>query len=200
MIKLRKAVIVEGKYDKIKLKNIIDAPIITTDGFGVFKNTEKRNLIKALAQNNGIVIITDSDDAGILIRNYLKGVCKDGEIVNVYLPQLKGKEKRKAAPSKQGFLGVEGISEDIIIKALNKYGVTSEKSDINTKKVSKTDLYTLGLSGKSDSANLRTEFSKHLNIPTNISCNSFLEIINAQYTYDEFFKEVEQWQSERGKN
>ncbi|MCQ2478641.1 MAG: DUF4093 domain-containing protein [Clostridia bacterium] len=200
MIKLRKAVIVEGKYDKIKLKNIIDAPIITTDGFGVFKNTEKRNLIKALAQNNGIVIITDSDDAGILIRNYLKGVCKDGEIVNVYLPQLKGKEKRKAAPSKQGFLGVEGISEDIIIKALNKYGVTSEKSDINTKKVSKTDLYTLGLSGKSDSANLRTEFSKHLNIPTSISCNSFLEIINAQYTYDEFFKEVEQWQSERGKN
>ncbi len=200
LIKLSQAVIVEGKYDKITLENIIDATIITTNGFRIFKDKEKRDLIRLLAQKCGIVVITDSDSAGALIRSHLKQICPDGTITNVYVPQLCGKEKRKDKRSKEGFLGVEGMTQQVIIDALARSGITSEntlqKSD---KKITKTDMFTLGLSGAKNSSFLRESLAAYLNLPKGMSANAFLDCINAVYKYDEFIKAVNLWQQEGDK-
>jgi len=200
LIRLSQAVIVEGKYDKITLENIIDATIIATNGFAIFKDTEKRELIRLLAQKHGIVVITDSDSAGAVIRSHLKQICPKGSITNVYVPQLVGKEKRKNKSSKEGFLGVEGMSQQILIDALARSGITG--SDIVTKsvrKITKTDMYTLGLSGGENSAQKRQNLAQYLNLPTNMSGNALLDCINAIFEYDEFFKAVELWQQEEDK-
>ena len=200
MIRLSQAVIVEGKYDKITLENIIDATIIATNGFAIFKDTEKRELIRLLAQKHGIVVITDSDSAGAVIRSHLKQICHEGSIVNVYVPQLVGKEKRKNKSSKEGFLGVEGMSQQILIDALARSGITG--SDIVTKsvrKITKTDMYALGLSGRENSAQKRQNLALYLNLPTNMSGNAFLDCLNAVFEYNEFLKAVELWQQEEGK-
>ncbi len=194
MIKLRQAVIVEGKYDKIKLSNIIDATIITTNGFQIFKNSEKRQLIRLLAQNKGLIVMTDSDSAGRVIRSHLKQICPKGSIINVYIPQLSGKEKRKDKPSKEGFLGVEGLDEQIILSALESSNITTVSDDTNHKKITKTDLFTIGLSGKENSSMLRESLAGFLKIPKGMTANAFLDCINAIYNYDEFFKEVSLWQ------
>lgn len=200
MIRLSQAVIVEGKYDKITLENIIDATIIATNGFAIFKDTEKRELIRLLAQKHGIVVITDSDSAGAVIRSHLKQICPEGSITNVYVPQLIGKEKRKNKSSKEGFLGVEGMSQQTLIDALARSGIIG--GDIATKsvsKITKTDMYTLGLSGGENSAQKRQNLAQYLNLPTNMSGNAFLDCINAIFEYDEFFKAVELWQQEEDK-
>ena len=129
MIKVKQAVIVEGKYDKIKLSSIIDGLIITTDGFSIFKDKEKTALIRRLAENQGIIILTDSDSAGFKIRNYIRGCTQKGKITNIYIPDIFGKEKRKAVPSKEGKLGVEGVSTDILKDAFEKAGIVSEKTE-----------------------------------------------------------------------
>ena len=129
MIKLKQAVIVEGKYDKIKLGSILDAVIITTDGFGIFKDKEKTELIRSLAQTCGVIILTDSDSAGFKIRNHIKGCVKDGKVVNVFIPEITGKEKRKEKPSAEGLLGVEGVSREVLEKALNDAGIIAESCD-----------------------------------------------------------------------
>ncbi|MDE6725172.1 MAG: toprim domain-containing protein, partial [Ruminiclostridium sp.] len=128
MIKVKQAVIVEGKYDKIKLSSVIDGLIITTDGFSVFKNKEKINLIRKLAENQGIIILTDSDSAGFKIRNYIKGCTQKGNITNIYIPDIFGKEKRKTTPSKEGKLGVEGIPIDVLKDAFEKADINSENT------------------------------------------------------------------------
>ncbi len=200
MIKLSQAVIVEGKYDKITLENIIDATIITTNGFRIFKDKEKRNLIRLLAERHGIVVITDSDSAGTLIRSHLKQICPDGTITNVYVPQLSGKEKRKDKRSKEGFLGVEGMTQQTLIDALARSGITGENTlQKNDKKITKTDMFTLGLSGAKNSSFLRDNLSAYLNLPKGMSANAFLDCINAVYKYDEFIKEVNLWQQEGDK-
>lgn len=199
MIKLKQAVIVEGKYDKITLENIIDATIITTDGYGIFKNKEKRDLIKLLAKRNGIVVITDSDAAGAVIRSHIKQICNGDNITNVYVPQLAGKERRKAKPSKQGFLGVEGLDRQIIEDALKRSGITGEYVSKRTPEISKTQLYELGLSGGANSAKLRKSLASFLNLPTDMSCNAFLDCINAVCGYNEFIKAVELWRQEADK-
>ena len=135
MIKLKEAVIVEGKYDKIKLSSLVDGLIITTDGFGIFKDREKRELIKTLAKKRGIIILTDSDSAGFLIRSHIKGFVSEGEIKNVFIPDVFGKEKRKSAPSKEGKLGVEGMDRELLENALKKAGIVEEKTSPNAKKV-----------------------------------------------------------------
>ena len=150
MIKLDKPVIVEGKYDKITLENIVDTLIITTDGFGIFKNKEKCDLIRCLAKKNGLIIMTDSDSAGAVIRSYIKKIASDCEIINVYVPELSGKEKRKDKPSKSGLLGVEGMTPEIIENALKKSGVFSVKTE-ERRKITKADMYAFGLSGREDS-------------------------------------------------
>lgn len=198
MIKLKQAVVVEGKYDKITLENIIDATIIVTNGFSIFNDSEKRALIRHLAVKCGLIVITDSDSAGAFIRSHLKQICPEGNIINVYIPQLPGKEKRKDKRSKEGLLGVEGMSQEIIIDALARSGVTGDvieqKSD---KKITKTLLYQLGISGGKNSSFLRDELSQYLNLPKGISANAFLDCVNAVYEHDEFIKAVKLWQKNR---
>lgn len=199
MIKLDKAVIVEGKYDKIRLSNFLDATIITTDGFGIFKNEEKRSLIKLLAEKSGLVIITDSDHAGQMIRSHIKSFVKDGEIINLYLPALKGKEKRKSKPSAEGLLGVEGTPDEIITEALDRTGLVHKKEDKIGRKIEKTDLYILGLSGRDNSSILRESLCRFIKIPS-LPTNTLLDALNTLYTYEEFLEMIEKWKPEETEN
>ncbi|MGN0173645.1 MAG: toprim domain-containing protein [Acutalibacteraceae bacterium] len=187
MIKLKQAVVVEGKYDKIKLSSIIDAPIIVTNGFGIFKDKQKLNYIKQVAKKRGIIIMTDSDNAGFIIRNrILKAVNNKAEVINVYIPDVFGKEKRKKSPSAEGKLGVEGVDSDIIKNALEKYGVLCENSEIRQNEISKTDLYSFGLTGAENSANKRKKLLKELYLPENMTSNAMLDAINIFLSYGEF--------------
>ena len=198
MIKLKQAVIVEGKYDKITLENFIDATIITTNGFRIFKDVDKRKLIRLFAEKCGIIVMTDSDSAGALIRSHLKQICPKGSIINVYIPQLSGKEKRKDKYSKEGLLGVEGMTHDVILDALNKSGVIGDTvAKKSVKKISKTTLYNFGLSGGKKSSFLRLELAEYLGLPKDMSNNAFLDCLNAVYEYDEFVEAVKIWQKNR---
>ena len=189
MIKLKQAVVVEGKYDKIKLSSIIDAPIIVTNGFSIFKDKEKLNYIKEVAKKRGIVIMTDSDNAGFMIRNrILKAVGKENEVINVYIPDVFGKEKRKKNMSAEGKLGVEGIDSKVLIETLEKFGVTASQSKecSKAKEITKTDLFNFGLSGGENSEMKRKVLLKKLNLPQNMTANSMLEALNIFLTYNEF--------------
>jgi len=188
LLHIKQAIVVEGKYDKIKLSSITDAVIIVTNGFSLFKDKEKQALIRFYAQKTGIIILTDSDSAGFKIRNLIKNIAKDGNIINVYVPEIFGKEKRKAEFSKEGKLGVEGIDKDIIINALEKAGVfcdtVSEKE-----KITNLDFYEDGLSGGPDSSNLRKKLLKYMDLPQLLSSKALLEIVNTMYSKDEY-KEI----------
>ncbi len=187
MIRLEEAVIVEGKYDKITLENFIDAYIVTTGGFRIFKDTEKRELLKKLAEEKGIIIMTDSDSAGMVIRSHLKGIIPEGKIINVYVPQIKGKERRKNKLSAEGLLGVEGMNEEIILEALDRAGVLLQKESKKRKHdIDKAFLFELGLSGGKDSRKKREEFYKFIKLPLCIQTNNFLEYVNRVYTKGEF--------------
>lgn len=197
MIKIKQAVIVEGKYDKIKLSNILDTVIIETDGFAVFKDKEKQKLIRMLANKRGILILTDSDSAGFVIRSFLSGIVKPEQITHVFIPDVFGKEKRKDTPSKEGKLGVEGVSSEIILEALKKAGITCENCDNTTsaKQVTKTDLFEDGICGQADSHNKRTRLLKQLDLPERMSANSMLKIINTYMTFEDYkqaIKEIEE--------
>ncbi len=188
MLHLEQAVIVEGKYDKIKLSSVVDAVIITTNGFSVIKDKEKLEIIRFFAKNKGIIILTDSDSAGFKIRNFLKGAVSDGKITNVYIPDIFGKEKRKAAPSKEGKIGVEGIDTQTLLEAFRKAGVISTESDNSREPVTKLDLFEAGLSGGNNSAEKRSELLKYLGMPELMTTNAMLEIINTMMSRDEFMK------------
>lgn len=193
MIKLKQAVIVEGKYDKIKLSSIIDTLIIETDGFQIFKDKEKLGYIRLLAETRGVIIMTDSDSAGFLIRSHLVGSVKDGEIINVYIPDIKGREKRKEKDSADGLLGVEGMSEDVILSALSAAGVTADKTDKSeaTRRVTKADLYFDGLSGGENSKELREKLLLELGLPKRISANAIPKALEYLVTYDQYKKAVD---------
>ena len=189
MITLKQAVIVEGKYDKIKLENILDAVILTTDGFGVFKDKEKQRLIRRLARERGIVVLTDSDSAGFVIRGFLGSIVPPQQITNVYIPDIFGKEKRKTAPSKEGKLGVEGMETGRIVEALEKAGVLCQQTDTQNplrRQVTKTDLFEDGFSGQADSAARRKMLLKALDLPERLSANAMLKMINTFLTYDDY--------------
>lgn len=200
LIKLKQPIIVEGKYDKITLENVVDTLIIPTDGFNIFKNKEKCEMIRTLAQKNGIIIMTDSDSAGNMIRAYIKKILGGCEIINVYVPCLSGKEKRKAKQSKEGFLGVEGMSPKIIEDALRRSGITGKEIVKKEKQITKTDFFLLGLSGKEDSAVKRKQFLNFLQLPSNLSPNAMLDIVNTLFTYNEFIEEVKKWQEQAIEN
>lgn len=186
MIKLKQAVVVEGKYDKIRLSSIVDAVIIVTNGFGIFKDKEKLELIRFYAETTGIIIMTDSDRAGFVIRNHIKGVVKKGKIQNVYVPDIMGKEKRKIKPSAEGKLGVEGMDKKIILKAFEKAGISSVQCEKKEHKaITKTDLYMLGLSGGNNSSELRRRLLEYMKLPSLLSANSMLEILNTVTDIDE---------------
>lgn len=187
MLHIEQAVIVEGKYDKIKLSSILDAVIITTNGFSVMKNKEKLEIIRFYAQNKGIIILTDSDSAGFKIRNYLKGAIKNGKIINVYVPDIFGKEKRKAAPSKEGKLGVEGIDKEIILDAFKKARVISYDKDADNDPITRIDLYECGLSGGENSSEKRKVLLQQLGMPQLLTTTGMLEILNTMMSRSEFY-------------
>ncbi len=193
MIKIDKVIVVEGKYDKIKLSSIIDAIIIETDGFGLFNDKEKQKLLRRLAQTKGLLILTDSDSAGFKIRSFIKGMVPAEQITNAYIPDIFGKEKRKTETSKEGKLGVEGIKPQIIIESLEKAGVFCETVDYTEKKeITKLDLYDDGLTGKENSDVLRKRLLKHLDLPEKLSTNALVDILNTFLTFDEYKKAVEE--------
>ncbi|SDN51056.1 toprim domain-containing protein [Acetanaerobacterium elongatum] len=179
MITIKQAVIVEGKYDKIKLSSIIDAVIIETGGFSIFKNEEQLEMIRALAETTGILVLTDSDRAGFQIRSFIKGAVQKGTVLHAYIPDILGKEKRKALPSKEGKLGVEGVSKQAILEALKKAGVTAAESERHREYITKADLFADGLTGAPNSAELRRRLLKSLNLPERLSTNAMLDVINA---------------------
>lgn len=198
MLHLEQAVIVEGKYDKIKLSSVVDAVIITTNGFSVIKDKEKLEIIRFFAKNKGIIILTDSDSAGFKIRNFLKGAISDGKITNVYIPDIFGKEKRKSVPSKEGKIGVEGIDTQMLLEAFRKAGVISTEAGSEREPVTKLDLFEAGLSGGSNSAEKRSELLKYLGMPELMTTNAMLEIINTMMSRDEFIKITERLLQRQG--
>ncbi len=188
MLKVKEAIIVEGVYDKIKLDSVVDATIVVTDGFLIFKDKAKQSLIKQLAEKQGIIIFTDSDSAGFKIRNYIKNFVKSNNVKHAYIPDIQGKEKRKPKASKEGFLGVEGINASIILKALEDANATlpDEKEGAVYQKVTKSDLFSDGFSGTKDSSENRKKLTAYLKLPQKISANMLIDVINSLYTYDEY--------------
>lgn len=191
MIKIKEAIIVEGRYDKIKLSSLVDAPVIETNGFRVFSDKEKQSLIRQIANTRGILVFTDSDSAGFVIRNFLRGVADKSKIKHCYIPQISGKEKRKKEYSKEGFLGVEGVSDEAIISAIRNSGATiiGEEQVEKSVAITKTDLYVLGLSGRENSDILRKKLLKYLNMPSYLTANAMLAALNCLYSLEEL-KEI----------
>lgn len=185
MIHIEQAIIVEGKYDKIKLSSVVDAVILVTDGFRIFKDEEKMRIIRYYADTTGVLILTDSDSAGFMIRNYLKGSVT-GKITNVYIPDIFGKEKRKVHPSKEGKLGVEGIEPKIILEALEKAGVLFTQRDESREKITRLDLYNDGLSGGENSSLKRKALLRELDLPELLTTTGMLEILNSMLTVEEY--------------
>lgn len=193
MYKIKEAIIVEGTYDKIKLSGFIDGVIITTHGFAVYTNEDYIKTIQHMAQTTGIVILTDSDSAGLRIRNFIKQKAVDGVVKHAYVPDISGVERRKRKSSAEGLLGVEGMSEEIIINALREAGCTidDKSDDIIKDDVTKADLYMLGLSGGKESQALRQRLSHELGVPAKLSSNMLLDVINRLVTYDELVEIVQ---------
>lgn len=187
MIKVDKIIIVEGRYDKIKLSSIIDGIIIETEGFGIFKDKDKQKLIRKAAEEKGIVILTDSDSAGFVIRSFISSIVPPEYITNAYIPDIFGKEKRKDTPSKEGKLGVEGVSPEVILNALKQAGIGCTQTDeIEKKKVTAIDLFDDGLNGGADSSMKRKLLLKYLDLPERMSTKAMLDIINLFMTYDDY--------------
>lgn len=187
MIKVDRVIVVEGRYDKIKLSSIIDGVIIETEGFGIFKDKEKQRLIRKAAEEKGIVILTDSDSAGFVIRSFLSSIIPNEYIINAYIPDIFGKEKRKDTPSKEGKLGVEGVSPEIILKAFKQVGIGCEETcETEKRKVTVIDLFEDGLTGSDESSFKRKKLLRYLDLPERMSTKSMLEMINLFMTYDDY--------------
>lgn len=194
MIKLQQPVIVEGKYDVIKLSNILDTLIIKTDGFGIFKDKEKQAFLRRLANEKGIIVLTDSDSAGFLIRKFLSGSIPKDKITHVYIPDIYGKEKRKTSVSKEGKLGVEGLDEATIVDALKRAGVIFDESkNVNAgRKITNADLFEYGLTGRMNSSEKRKILLKSLALPERLSTSAMLKILNMFVTYEDFIEKVKE--------
>ena len=185
MIKINEAVIVEGKYDKIKLSNILDALIIETNGFCIYKDKERRDFIRRLAKERGLIILTDSDHSGFQIRNFIANCAKGGSVKHLYIPDVYGKERRKEQPSKEGKLGVEGISDDILIKLFSDNGVEYENSQPR-ELITNYDLFAAGISGTPEAGKKKKKLLKQLNLPEFLSTNSLLDCLNSMMSKSEF--------------
>lgn len=183
---LKQAIIVEGKYDKIRLSSLVDAVIVPVNGFSVFKDKQTAALLRTLAEKNGVIILTDSDRSGFRIRTRIREITKGCRVTNVYIPDVKGKEKRKAEPSKEGLLGVEGMSAEILLDAFQKAGVFAEEESVQKNPVTKADLLELSLIGGESSSEKRKALSRSLGLPEKLSSNLFLEIINSMFSKEEF--------------
>ena len=188
MIRIREAIIVEGRYDKNTLAQIVDAPILETSGFGIFHDRQRLALLRRLAETRGIIVLTDSDGAGFVIRNYLRGAIDPSQVKHAYIPDVAGKERRKRTASKEGKLGVEGMKPEILLDALRRAGATiDEESTVKGKSITKADLYDLGLIGP-DSVEKRKALCKRLELPEHLSANALVEVLNLLMSREELEK------------
>ena len=191
MISCAQAIVVEGRYDVNKLRQLIDAPIFETSGFGVMNDRALLSLLRRVAQVRGLVILTDSDGAGFVIRNYLKGALPKDRVLHAYIPDIPGKERRKEKPGREGKLGVEGMPPEVLLTALKNAGATLSDMPAEAPRgepITKTDLYALGLSGRPDSRERRHALQKRLDLPEHLSANALLTVLNVLYQRDEFLK------------
>ena len=184
MVKIREVIVVEGRYDKNALSQVVDAVILETSGFSVFKDGEKLTLLRRLAAQRGLIVLTDSDGAGFVIRNYLKGAIPKEQVKHAYVPDIYGKERRKRAPGKEGKLGVEGMRPEVLTEALLKAGATveGEESAAPRGELTSADLFLLGLTGTPDSARRRAALLKALDLPEHMNAKALLTVLNALYT------------------
>lgn len=183
MVKLRQAIVVEGRYDKNTLSQIVDAPIFETSGFGIMRDRAQMALLRRVAQERGLIVFTDSDGAGFVIRNHLKSAIQPEFLLHAYIPDVYGKEKRKRAPGKEGKLGVEGMTREVILECLRRAGAVFEDGErVDAVQITKQDLMDLGLSGGPDSSLLRKKLLEKLDFPEHMSCNAMLQALNMLYT------------------
>lgn len=188
MVKIREAIVVEGRYDKNTLAQIVDAPILETAGFGIFKNKEQMDLLRRVAKERGLIVFTDSDGAGFVIRNRIKSAIPASQLKHAYIPDIYGKEKRKSAPGKEGKLGVEGMRPEVILEALRRAGATFEEEPVQSvppREITKQDLMELGLSGSPDAGERRKKLLKACRFPEHMSANAMLQALNLLYTLEE---------------
>lgn len=188
MHSVREVIVVEGRYDKNALSQVVDAVIIETSGFGIFNDAEKRKLLQTMAEARGLIVLTDSDGAGFVIRNYIRG-CVDPKLVkHAYIPDIYGKERRKSAPSREGKLGVEGMKPQVLLDALIRAGATfdDEENKKTAPRISKADMYARGLSGREGSAEKRARLIKQLGLPERLTADGLLDVLNATMSREEF--------------
>jgi len=189
MRKVKEVIVVEGRYDKNTLSQVVDAVILETAGFGIFNDAAKRRLLKTMAEQRGLIVLTDSDGAGFLIRNHIRG-CVDPKLVkHAYIPDIYGKERRKAKTSKEGKLGVEGMRPEVLLDALERAGATFDDSPVDARpeRITKADLYARGLSGGEGSAEKRRQLLKRLNLPERMSADAMLDVLNALMDREAFY-------------
>ena len=189
-IKIKEAIVVEGRYDKNTLSQIIDAPILETAGFGIFKNKEQMALLRKAAQLRGLIVFTDADGAGFVIRNHIKSAIPNQYLKHAYTPDIFGKERRKAAPGKEGKLGVEGMKRDVILEALRRAGATFEDGAVESRHITKADMMELGLYGPG-STDRRAALIRHLGFPEKMSTNAFLQAVDLLYSPEELAEILE---------
>ena len=186
MVKIKEAIVVEGRYDKNTLSQIVDAPILETVGFGIFKDKQQMKLLRRVAETRGLIVFTDSDGAGFVIRNHIKSAIPGQYLKHAYIPDIYGKERRKAAPGKEGKLGVEGMKPEIIVEALRRAGATMEgEANGPQNQITKQDLMELGLSGGADASAKRLALLKKLDLPEHMSANAMLQALNLLYSLEE---------------
>ena len=189
MHSVKEVIVVEGRYDKNTLNQVVDAVIIETSGFGIFNDAQKQKLLRTMAQARGLVVLTDSDGAGFVIRNFIKGCVDPACVKHAYIPDVYGKERRKAAPSKEGKLGVEGMRPQVILDALIRAGATVDARPAaeSAARITKADMYKCGLSGGTGSREKRAALIKRLDLPEKLSADALLDVLNAIMTREEFF-------------
>ena len=195
MIKIREAIVVEGRYDKNTLSQIVDAPILETSGFGIFKDKKQMELLRRVAEKRGLIVFTDADGAGFVIRNHIKSAIPGKYLKHAYTPDIMGKERRKTAPGKEGKLGVEGMPPEVILEALRRAGATIEGENLPVpNQITKQDLVALGLSGGAYSAEKRLKLLKKLDLPEHMSANAMVQALNLLFSKEEviqIFKSLE---------
>ena len=186
MVKIREAIVVEGRYDKNTLSQVVDAPIFETNGFGIRKDKARMDLLRRVAEQRGLIVFTDSDGAGFVIRNFLKGAIQEKYLKHAYIPDIPGKERRKSAPGKEGKLGVEGMTSEILLACLKRAGATILGEDTPTEQpITKQDLFDLGLSGGANASEKRKKLMKKLALPEHLSPNGLLQALSLLYTREE---------------
>ena len=200
MLKIREAIVVEGRYDKNTLAQIVDAPILETKGFGLFKDPKQLELLRSVAKKRGLIVLTDSDGAGFVIRNHIKSAIAAKYLKHAYIPDVAGKEKRKAAPGKEGKLGVEGMSPEVLLAALKNAGATIEGESMarGNDQITKQDFVEFGLSGGLNASERRKRLQNRLHLPEHMSANALLQALNLLLSREELAEIVREWDNENG--